>query len=148
MVYIYYSHYSPYRNYSFKIKKTRKWSGTLYWRAPNHIIVVVLKLFQLNYGTSLFDSLLQVLSLCLCHTLLDSSRSTINEILSFLQTKTTSLLNSLNNLELVSAYLFQNNVERRLLLSSLSGTCSSRTSSNCNSCSGGLNSILVLQDCS
>jgi len=111
-------------------------------------MMVVFELLQLNYGTSLFDSLLQVLSLCLCHTLLDSSRSTINEILCFLQTKTTSLLNGLNDLEFVCAYFLQNYVERSLLLSSLSGTCSSRTSSNSNGCSGGLNSILVLQDCS
>ena len=110
-------------------------------------IKLCLNLFQLNNGTSLFDSLLQVLSLVLRQTFLNGSGSTINEVLSFLQTKTASFLNSLYNLQLSCADFLQNNVERRLLFSCLSSTTCSRTSSNCNSCSSGLNSILVLQDC-
>ena len=107
---------------------------------------VARKLFQLNNGTSLFDSLLQVLSLVLRQTFLQGRRSTVYEILSFLQAKTASFLNSLNNLQLSTTDFLQNNVERRLLLSSGSLATGSGTSSNSNSCSGGLDSILVLQD--
>ena len=106
-----------------------------------------LNLFQFNNGTSLFDSLLQVLSLVLRQTLLDGSGSTIYEVLSLLQAKTASFLDSLYNLQLSSADFLQNYVERRLLFSCLSSTTCSRTSSNSNSGCGGLNSILVLQDC-
>ena len=110
------------------------------------MFIVVSELLQLNDGTSLFDSLLQVLSLVLRQAFLQSRRSTINQVLSFLQTQTASLLNGLNDLQLSSTSLLQNNVERRLLLSSSGSTTSCGTSSNSNSCSGGLNSILVLQD--
>ena len=93
-------------------------------------IKLCLNLFQLNNGTSLFDSLLQVLSLVLRQTFLNGSGSTINEILSFLQAKTASFLNSLYNLQLSCTDFLQNNVERRLLFSCLSSTTCSRTSSN------------------
>ncbi len=115
--------------------------------SPQPLDIVVSELLQLNYGTSLFDSLLQVLSLVLRQTFLQSRRSTVYEILSFLQTQTASFLNGLYYLQLSSTSLLQNYVERRLLFSSLSGTASSGTSSNSNSGCSGLNSILVLQDC-
>ena len=114
--------------------------------SPQPLDIVVSELLQLNYGTSLFDSLLQVLSLVLRQTFLQSRRSTVYEILSFLQTQTASFLNGLYNLQLSSTSLLQHYVERRLLLSSGSFATCSGTSSNSNSCSGGLNSILVLQD--
>ena len=126
--------------------KDKKRLGTLDWRVPNQIVIVVLKLLQLNYGTSSLDGLLQVLSLFLRQAFLHSSGSTVNQVLSFLQSKTASLLNGLNDLELSSTCRLQDNVERRLLLSS-SSTTSSRTSSYSNGCSSRLNSILVLQDC-
>ena len=110
------------------------------------MFIVVLELLQLNNGTSLFDSLLQVLSLSLSQTFLQSRRSTVYQVLSFLQTQTASFLNGLYNLQLSSTGFLQNNVERSLLLSSSGLTASSGTSSSSNSCSGGLNSILVLQD--
>ena len=69
--------------------------------SPQPLDIVVSELLQLNYGTSLFDSLLQVLSLVLRETFLQSRRSTVYEILSFLQTQTASFLNGLYNLQLV-----------------------------------------------
>jgi len=107
----------------------------------------VTELLQLNNSTCSLDGLLQVLSLVLRQTLLDSRRSTVYEILSFLQTQTASLLNGLNDLQLSCTSVLQNNVERRLLLSGGLATSSSRTSSYSNGCSSRLNSILVLQDC-
>ena len=109
--------------------------------------VIKPELLELNNSSSLLDSLLQVLSLCLRETLLDSRRCTVNEFLSFLQTKATSLLNGLYNLKLCSACLFQDYIERVLLSSSLC-TCSSRSGSNSNSCGSWLNTILVLEDLS
>jgi len=111
------------------------------------VLSKVISLLELYLCSSLFDSLLQVLSLFLGETLLDGSRCTVNEILSLFQTKTTSFLHGLNNLELSSTNLSEDYVERRLLLSSSGSAGSSRTSSNSNSCSGGLDTILVLQDC-
>ena len=111
------------------------------------MLLLVSELLQLNYGTSSLDSLLQVLSLFLAQTFLNGSGSTVYEILSFLQTKAASFLNSLNYLQLVCTSLLQNYIERRLLLSCLSSTGCSRTSSYSNGCSSGLNSVLVLQDC-
>ena len=105
-----------------------------------------LLLLELYLSASFLDSLLQVLSLFLRETFLDLSRSSVYEVLSFLQAETTSFLNCLYNLELSATYLSENNVERSLLLC-LSCTTSSRTSSNSNSCSCGLNTVLVLQDC-
>ena len=64
--------------------------------------VLLCELLQLNLGTSGLDGLLQVLSLFLAQTLLNGSRSTVYEILSLFQTKTTSLLNGLYNLQLSS----------------------------------------------
>ena len=103
-------------------------------------------LLELYLSASFLDSLLQVLSLFLRETFLNCSRSSVYEILSLFQTKTASLLNSLNYLELCSTYLSEDNIKRCLLLS-CGCTTSSRTSSNSNSCSCGLNTVLVLQDC-
>ena len=110
------------------------------------VVFVVLRLLQLNNSTSLFDGLLQVLSLVLRQTFLQSRRSTVNEILSFLQTQTASLLNGLYNLQLSATNFLQNNVERRLLLSSSGLTACSGTSSNSNCSCSRLDSILILQD--
>ena len=69
------------------------------------------ELLQLNLGTSSLDRLLQVLSLFLAQTLLNGSGSTVNEILCFLQTKTTSLLNGLYDLEFSDTCRLQDYVE-------------------------------------
>ena len=105
-----------------------------------------LLLLELYLSTSFLDSLLQVLSLFLRETFLDLSRSSVYEVLSFLQAETTSFLNCLYNLELSATYLSEDNIERCLLLSCISTTCC-RTSSYSYSCSSRLNTILVLEDC-
>ena len=79
--------------------------------SPTTFLLLYSELLQLNLGASGLDSLLQVLSLFLAQTLLNGSGSTVNEILSFLQTKTTSLLNGLNDLELSGTCRLQNYVE-------------------------------------
>ena len=79
--------------------------------SPQPQSVLLCELLQLNLSTCSLDGLLQVLSLFLRQALLYSSGSTINQILSLLQTKTTSLLNGLYNLELSSTCRLQNYVE-------------------------------------
>ena len=69
------------------------------------------ELLQLYLSTSLFDSLLQVLSLVLRETFLQCRRSAIYEILSLFQTKTASLLNSLYNLELSATNFSENYIK-------------------------------------
>ena len=102
-------------------------------------------LLELYLSTSFLDSLLQVLSLVLRETFLDLSRNSVYEILSFLQAKTASFLNCLYYLELCSTYLSEDNIERCLLLSSL--TCSSRTSGYSYSSCSRLDAVLFLEDC-
>ena len=71
----------------------------------------VTELLQLNNSTCGLDGLLQVLSLVLRQTLLDGRGSTVYEILSLLQAKTTSLLNGLHDLQLSCTCVLQDNVE-------------------------------------
>ena len=61
------------------------------------------ELLELVNSANSLKSLLESLSLSLGKTLLNGAGSAINEFLSLLQTKTTSLLNGLNDLELSSA---------------------------------------------
>ncbi len=102
-------------------------------------------LLELDNSANSLKGLLESLSLSLRKLLLNGARSAINEFLGLLKTKTTSLLNSLNDLELLSTCLLEDNVEVGLLLNSSSFTCA-RSSSNSNSCSSRLNTILFLQN--
>ncbi len=61
-------------------------------------------LLELNLSSSCLDGFLQILSFFLAQTFLDSSGSTVNEILCFLESETTSFLNSLYNLKFGCAY--------------------------------------------
>lgn len=72
---------------------------------------VRVNLLQFYLCTGILESLLQSLGVSLGQTFLQSAGSTVNEILSLLQTETTSLLNSLNNLELCSTNLSEDYVE-------------------------------------
>ena len=102
------------------------------------------KLLELDNSANSLKSLLESLSLCLWKSLLNGAGSAINEFLSLLQTKTASLLNGLNDLKLLSTSLLEDNVKVGLLLNSGSLSCGS--SSNSNSCSSRLNTILFLQN--
>ena len=68
-------------------------------------------LLELDNGTSILKSLLESLSLCLGELLLNGAGSAINELLSLLQTKTASLLNSLNDLELRCTCALENYIK-------------------------------------
>ena len=74
---------------------------------------------------------LEILSLCLRSSLLENLRSSLNGLLSFLKTKTSSLTYNLDNLDLVRTNISKLYVELSLLLS---WSCSSATSNN-NTCS-------------
>ena len=65
------------------------------------------KLLNLNLSASLFQLLLDVVSLSLGDLLLDSLGSAINDSLSLLQAQTGDLLNDLDDLHLGSASLSQ-----------------------------------------
>ena len=102
------------------MSKDTKRLGLTYLVNPNHVFYLCkeeVKLLQLYLSTLSLDSSLQVLSFVLRNTLLNSSRSTLYESLSFFQTETASLFNCLNNLELCCAYVSENNVKRRLFFS-------------------------------
>ena len=107
--------------------------------------MVKLFLSNLDFGTSLFESLLQGFSLFLGNAFLQLAGGTVNEILSFLQTEATSFLNGLNDLQLSSTSALQNDVKSRLLLSSCC-TTGSRTCGYSNSGCSGFDAILILKD--
>ncbi len=102
-------------------------------------------LLELNFCTCLLELALDLLGLLLGNTLLDGLRSTVNECLGITQRQAGDILNGLDNLELSLTGVLQDNVERRLLSCS-SLACASSGSSNSNSCSSGLNSVLLLED--
>lgn len=97
------------------------------------------ELLELDGSASLFELSLSSLSVVLGSTLEDSLRSGLNELLSFLQAQAgDDLADSLNNADLLSASVGQNDVELGLLF--LSSTAGSRgTSSNGSNRSSGLN---------
>ena len=65
-------------------------------------IIKQVLLLQLYLSTYLLKSFLESLSSSFVYTFLNVCRSSINDVLSFLQTKTCLLFNSLNYLELIS----------------------------------------------
>ena len=88
------------------------------------------KLLNLNLSASLFQLLLDVVSLSLGDLLLDSLGSAINDSLSLLQAQTGDLLNDLDDLHLGSASLSQDDVELGLLFLSGSSSATSACRGN------------------
>ena len=105
-------------------------------------------LLEFYLSAYLFEGFLQSLSGSFVNAFLNVSRSSVYDVLSLFQAKTGLLLNGLNNLELVSTCALENYVERGLLLCCLSSCTSSRSSSNCYSCSSRLDSVLLFEDSS
>ena len=105
-------------------------------------------LLEFNLSADLFKSFLESLSSSLVKTFLNGSRSSVNDVLSFLQSESGLLFNGLNDLEFLSASSFEDYVERSLLLSGSSLTTGNGAGSNCNCSSSGFNTILVLEDLS
>ncbi len=88
-------------------------------------------LLEGNLSASFFQLSLSSLSVVLGSAFQNSLRSGLNELLSFLQTQAgNDLADSLNNADLLSASVFDNDVELVLLFLSWS---SSTATSNCNS---------------
>jgi len=100
-------------------------------------------LFKLYFSTKAFEFCLQTLSTSLVETFLDYAGSAINEILSFLQTKTCEFLHLLDHLELLCTGCLKNYIERCLLF--FSG-CLTSTTSNYYSCSSGFDAIFFFQN--
>ena len=93
------------------------------------------KLLELNLSAGLFELSLEFLSLCLSNAFLNSLRSSLNQLLSLLKTKTADVLNSLDNSHLSVTEGSENYVKLGLLLSSGSSACAC-SGSSCNSSSG------------
>ena len=114
----------------------------IYRTPPGQVV-----LFKFNFSSFSLELLLQALSLGLSQTFLNFAWSLVNESLSFLQAKTSELLNEFDNFELVSTSSLEHYVERRFLLLG-SSTTSGGTCGNCNSCSGWFDTIFILKDLS
>ena len=104
------------------------------------------KLFKFNFSASLFELLLEALGVSLRDTFLNNAGSAVNEFLSFLEAKTSELLNELNNGELAGTGALEYYVERGLLLGSSCTTGSGSGNGNSGSC--GFAAILFLEDLS
>ncbi len=104
------------------------------------------KLFKFNFSASLFELLLEALGVSLRDTFLNNAGSAVNEFLSFLEAKTSELLNELNNGELAGTGALEYYVERGLLLGSSCTTGSGSGNGNSGSC--GFDAILFLEDLS
>ena len=106
-------------------------------------------LLQFYLSAYLFEGFLESLSSSFVNALFYVSRSSVNDVFSLFESETGLLLNGLNNLEFVSTSALEHYIERGLLLYSLSSSgASSRTSSNSNSCSSGLDTVLLFEDSS
>ena len=104
-------------------------------------------LLEFYLSAYLFESFLQSLSGCFVNAFLNVSGSSVYDVFSLFQAETGLLFNGFNYLEFVSACALENNIEGCFLLSCLSSsTTCSRTCSNSNSCSSGLNAVLLFQD--
>ena len=99
-------------------------------------------LSEFNFSTGILKSLLESLSLSLVNAFLKFGGNTVNEFLSLLESKATSLLNGLNDLKFSSTGRLEDNVETGLFLS---GSSTFATSSNNYSGSSGLNAISFLE---
>ncbi|EJX08793.1 hypothetical protein EVA_03089 [gut metagenome] len=68
-------------------------------------------LCEFYFSTSLFESLLECFSFFLSNAFLNLARSTVNNVLSFLQAEAAVFLNSLNYLKLSSTCALENYVK-------------------------------------
>ena len=81
------------------------------------------KLLKSNLSAFSLKLLLDLVSLFLRSTFLKNLRSAINNVLSFLKSKTCTVTNNLDNLNLVRTYFCKLYVEGILLLSCASTVC-------------------------
>ena len=84
------------------------------------------KLLQFNLGASGFQFLLGFFSVSLGKAFLNSLRSAVDEVFGFLQAESSQFTDSLNNLNLVSADFFQNDVEFGFFFSRSSSASSAK----------------------
>ena len=97
-------------------------------KAPNmEPCSITEKLLQFNLGASGFQFLLGFFSVSLGKAFLNSLRSAVDEVFGFLQAESGQFTDSLNNLNLVSADFFQNDVEFGFFFSRSSSTARTNT---------------------
>src|SRR6185437_9079750 len=104
-----------------------------------------IKLGEFDSSASVFESLLNGLSVVLLSVLKHGLRSAVNDSFSFTKSKTSNVFNSLNNSNFLSTCVLQDNVVLSLSFFSWSGFATSR-SSNSSYCSSWLDAIFILQD--
>lgn len=107
-------------------------------------VVTGRELLHLHIGTGFLQLGGDVVGLCFGNAFLYVLRGAIDQVLGFLQTEAGQVFYDLYNSQLVGTTALQDHIEGGLLFSN--GSSSSRTCSYSNSSSGGLNSVLVLQD--
>ena len=105
-----------------------------------------MKLLNLNFCSGLLKSSLEGFGLCLGNFLLYGGRSSVNEILRFLQTKTEFVLDDLDHIEFTLTGVGKDNVKLGLL--SLSGGAGTGVPGYHDSRGGGLDTILFLKNLS
>ncbi len=129
-------HYYSFFSFQFSIQTKRQAS----FRTP--AIFISVELLEFNLSTGSLELLLESLSIFLRDAFLNSLGSAVNNSLSFLQTKTGSLTDSLDNSDLTGARGLEDNVKLSLLLSSSSAVACTG-SSNCNSSSSGYAKLIL-----
>src|SRR5260221_5716637 len=114
---------------------------------PGLIISTTPKLLNFYFSTCFFQVSDQRCGVSLAYTFFNGLGSAIYQILGFLQTKTSQVVNNLNNIQLVGAGGLQDNVERSLFFNCRSTTACGGTSNGYSS-SCRLDTLLFLQDLS
>ena len=117
-----------------EIKKTTDWSSFL--------CLSWFKLLNFNLCASCFEVSLELFSIFLRNAFLNSLRSSLNEVLCVLKTKTSNLTYNLDNVELGSASVGKDYVELGLLFS-----CGSCCAANCCNCNGSCGYAELLFEC-
>src|SRR5258708_30925720 len=100
------------------------------WARPRQglIISTTPKLLNFYFSTCFFQLSHQRFGVGLAYTFFNGLGSAIYQILGFFQTKTSQVLNNLNNIQLVGAGGLQDNVERSLFFNCRSTTACGGTS--------------------
>lgn len=130
--------------YVLNEKRYRVYLHRLYTR---YVLITKQLLLNFNFSASLFELRFDLFCLFLGNAFLDCLRSTVDQILSLLQSQTGDVLHGFHNLKLSLSGIGEDHVERRLLGSG--GTAfGGRSSGNGNSSSSGLNSVFFPQNTS
>ena len=111
----------------------------------NNLLTLVEELSQLDGRASFFQALFHSFSFVFLDFFLYGSWSAIDDSFSFTKTKTSDFFDSLDDGDLLSASVFQDDVEFAFAFIGGSATFS-RSSGNCDSCSSWLDAVFVFEN--